>query len=136
MPPAPKPSVRLLRVGEEMRHAVAEVLARGAVEGLPVSGGLISVTEVRLTPDLKIATVFVRALGVEDHRPLIRALAGQAGTVRREIARRVNLRFTPELRFRVDESFDTGARVDAILRRPEVARDLSGPGSSEPGESA
>jgi ribosome-binding factor A len=117
-----------------MRHAVAEVLARGAVDELPVSGGLVSVTEVRLTPDLKLATVFVRALGVEDHRPLIRALADQAGTVRREIARRVNLRWTPELRFRVDESFDTGARVDAILRRPEIARDLSQPNSSEPGE--
>lgn len=126
-PPVTKPlqpSVRTLRVGEEMRHILAEVLGRGALRDDVIAAHIISVTEVRVSPDLKIATVFVRAMGVADHAPLVKALAANAKALRAEIARRVNLRYTPQLRFRVDESFDTAGRIDAVLRRPEIARDL------------
>lgn len=120
-------SVRLLRVGEEMRHVLAAALSRGMLRDPVVQAHIISVTEVRASPDLKIATVFVRAIGVEDHRPLIKALAANAKQLRAEVARQMSMKYTPELRFRADESFDAGAKIDAVLRRPEIARDLGTP---------
>lgn len=119
-----QPSVRTLRVGEEMRHALSDVLARGGLRDPALDAWIVSVTEVRLAPDLKVATVFVRALGTENQQPLVKALAANAKAIRAELARRVNLRFTPDLRFRADESFDAGAKIEAILKRPEVARDI------------
>lgn len=117
-------SVRLLRVGEEMRHVLAGVLSRGGLRDDVIASHIVSVTEVRVSPDLRLATVFVRAMGTDDHRPLIRALADNARALRGEIARRMTMKYTPELRFRVDESFDEASKIDAVLRRPEVARDL------------
>lgn len=117
-------SVRLLRVGEEMRHLLAAALARGGLRDDVIDRHIISVTEVRCSPDLKHATVYVRALGTADHQPLIKALAENAGALRAEVARGLSMKYTPQLRFRVDESFDAAGRIDAVLRRPEIARDL------------
>ncbi len=120
----PSDGVRPLRVGEELRHVLAELFARGGLRDPALSGLILSVTEVRMTPDLKLATVFVRALAHPDPAAVLAALARETRAIRAELARRVRLRVVPELRFRTDESFDAASRVDALLRRPDVARDL------------
>ena len=119
------PSQRMLRVGELVRHALADVLSRGDLLDPVLAGHIISVAEVRMSPDLKIATCFVMPLGGKDIVPVIKALANNAKTLRGELARRVELKSVPELRFLRDTSFDEGARIDALLRKPEVARDLA-----------
>jgi ribosome-binding factor A len=113
-------------VGEELRHILAELFARGSLRDPALAGLILSVTEVRMTPDLKLATVFVRALAHPDPAAVLEALAREAKAIRAEIARRARLRVVPELRFRTDESFDAASAVDALLRRPDVARDLGG----------
>lgn len=120
-------SVRVLRVGEQVRHALAEVLLRGDVRDLPTEPGFINVSEVRLSPDLRHATVFVKALAGGDDQALVKALAANAGLLRGEVGKRLATKYTPDLRFRPDESFDVGARIEAVLRRPEIARDLTTP---------
>lgn len=119
-------SVRLLRVGEQVRHALAEVLARGGLRDDVIVQNIVTVSEVRLSPDLRHATVFVKALGGDD-QALVKALAGHAKFLRGEVARRLSTKYTPDLRFRPDESFDAGARIDAVLKRPNIARDLIPP---------
>lgn len=119
-------SVRLLRVGEQVRHALAEVLARGDLRDEVIVANIVTVSEVRLSPDLRHATVFVKALGGDD-QALVKALAGHAKFLRGEVARRLATKYTPDLRFRPDESFDAGARIDAVLKRPHIARDLTPP---------
>ncbi|QIB33938.1 30S ribosome-binding factor RbfA [Ancylobacter pratisalsi] len=118
------PSQRQLRVGELVRHALADVLARGDLQDPALSAVLITVPEVRMSPDLKIATCFVMPLGGKDPKAAIAALADNARPLRGEIARRVELKYVPELRFRIDTSFEEGARIDALLRSPVVVRDL------------
>jgi len=124
------PSQRMLRVGELVRHALADVLSRGDLLDPVLAGHIISVAEVRMSPDLKIATCFVMPLGGKDIVPVIKALANNAKTLRGELARRVELKSVPELRFLRDTSFDEGARIDALLRKPEVARDLAADGQT------
>ncbi|MCS0502447.1 30S ribosome-binding factor RbfA [Ancylobacter mangrovi] len=128
------PSQRQLRVGELVRHALADVLARGDLADPALTGMLITVPEVRMSPDLKIATCFVMPLGGKDAKAAVAALATNARPLRGEIARRVELKYVPELRFRVDTSFEEGARIDALLRSPDVARDLDAeePDAEEP----
>ena len=123
-PPAAGPSQRMLRVGELVRHALADVLSRGDHLDPVLSGHIITVPEVRMSPDLKIATCYVMPLGGKDITAVIKALAANARHLRGEIARRVELKSVPELRFRQDTSFDEGARMDALLRSPQVVRDL------------
>lgn len=118
------PSIRPLRVGEELRHVLAELFARGGVRDPALDGLILTVAEVRLTPDLKVATVFVRALMHRDEAGVVKVLAQNAKAIRGEIARRTRLRNVPELRFRLDESVDAAAAIDALLKRPEIARDL------------
>lgn len=118
------PSQRQLRVGELVRHALAEVLARGDVSDPALTRVMITVPEVRMSPDLKIATCFVMPLGGKDPKAAIDALAANAKPLRGEIARRVELKYVPDLRFRIDTSFEEGARIDALLRSPQVQRDL------------
>jgi len=118
------PSQRMLRVGELVRHALAEVLQRGDHIDPVLAGHIITVPEVRMSPDLKIATCYVMPLGGKDITPVIKALADNARRLRSEVARRVELKSVPELRFRKDTSFDEGARMDALLRSPQVQRDL------------
>lgn len=119
------PSQRMLRVGELVRHALADVLSRGDHIVDPVlSGHIITVPEVRMSPDLKIATCYVMPLGGKDIPKVIKALALNAKILRTEIARRVELKSVPELRFREDTSFLEGQRIDDLLRDPKVVRDL------------
>jgi ribosome-binding factor A len=117
-------SIRLQRIGEQVRHAIAEVLARGELRDDLLRTTIVSVSEVRVTADLRHATVFVKALGGGDDQAVVKALATHARYLRGEVARQLATKYTPDLRFRADESFDAGARIDAILRRPSIARDL------------
>ena len=118
------PSQRQLRVGEVIRHALAELLQRGDVHDPVFAGTVVTIPEVRMAPDLKCATVFVMPLGGKDGPAIVEAFERHKKFLRGEVARRVNLRSAPDLRFRIDTSFDEGARVDAVLRSAEVVRDL------------
>ena len=118
------PSQRQLRVGELIRHALAEMLTRGEVHDPVIEGHLITVPEVRMTADLKLATIYVMPLGGRDTEPVLAALERNKRFLRGEIAHRVNLKFSPEIRFRVDERFDEAERIEKLLRTPAVRRDL------------
>jgi ribosome-binding factor A len=122
--PERAPSQRALRVGEIIRHALAEVLQRGEIHDPAFDGVIVTVPEVRMSPDLKNATVFVVPLGGEGGPEILAAFERNSRFLRGVIAKKVNLRFAPNLRFRLDESFDEGERIDALLNRPEVKRDL------------
>jgi len=117
-------SVRLLRVGEQVRHILAEILMRGDVHDDVLASHLVSVTEVRMSPDLKHAIVFVKPLLGSDEEKVLKALRTNTAYLQSEVAKRVNLKYAAKLKFRSDESFDEGARIDALLRQPTVARDL------------
>lgn len=118
------PSVRVLRVGEEVRHALAAILARDEVHDDVLSSHVISVTEVRMSPDLRHATAFVKPLLGKDEAVVIKALRTNTAFLQKEIARTIKLRFAPKLKFLADESFDEGGHIDTLLRAPKVARDL------------
>jgi ribosome-binding factor A len=117
-------SVRLLRVGEQVRHVLADILMRGDVHDDVLATHQVSVTEVRMSPDLKHATVFVKPLLGADEDKVLKALRTNTAYFQSEVARRVNLKYAARLKFLADESFDEGARIDALLRQPGVARDL------------
>jgi ribosome-binding factor A len=121
---APGGSQRQLRVGETVRHAVAEILAHGDVHDPDLEGHIITVPEVRMSPDLKLATIYVMPLGGRDTDTVIAALVRNKKFLRGEIAHRVNLKFAPDIRFRVDDRFDEAERIEKLLRTPEVQRDL------------
>ena len=118
------PSQRQLRVGELVRHALAEVLQRGEIPDPALAKTVITIPEVKMSPDLKLATAYVMPLGGKNAEGVVAALEKNRKFLRGELARRVELRSVPELRFRVDTSFDTGAKIDALLDRPEVRRDV------------
>jgi ribosome-binding factor A len=118
------PTQRQLRVGELIRHIMAEMLARGDVHDPVIEGRLITVPEVRMSADLRLATVYVMPLGGRDEGEVVAALERHKRFLRGEIAHRVNLKFAPDLRFRVDDRFDEAERIDKLLRSPDVARDL------------
>ena len=118
------PSQRALRVGELIRHALAEMLSRGDIHDPVIEGHMITVPEVRMSPDLRLATVYVMPLGGKDEQEVVAALERNKKFLRGEIAHRVNLKFAPEIRFRADEQFDEAERIEKILRTPEVRRDL------------
>jgi ribosome-binding factor A len=118
------PSQRQLRVGELIRHAIAEVLARGDVPDPVLSSHPITVPEVRMSPDLRLATAYVMPLGGRDKKTVMEALERNRKVLRTEVVRRVNLKFAPEVRFLIDERFDEAERIEKLLRSPEVARDL------------
>ena len=118
------PSQRQLRVGEMIRHALAEMLARGAVHDPILEGHVITVPEVRMSADLRVATIYVMPLGGHDQTQVVAALDRNRKFLRGEIARSVNLRFAPDIRFRIDERFDEAQRIEKLLRTPEVRRDL------------
>jgi ribosome-binding factor A len=121
------PSHRAERVGELIRHAVAEILARGEVRDEAFERHPLTVPAVRMSPDLKLATVLVMPLGGEGAGATVEALDRHKKEVRALVARRVNLKFAPDLRFALDTSFEAQARMDALLRSPAVARDLKRP---------
>ena len=117
-------SQRQLRVGELVRHALSEILGRGDVQDPALAGAAITVPEVRMSPDLKVATAYVMPLGGRNGEAVVQALGRNARFLRGEVSRRVALRFSPELRFRLDRSFDQASRLDALLRSEPVRRDL------------
>ena len=121
------PSQRQQRVAELIRHALAEVLQRGDIQDPVLGRHVVTVPEVRMSPDLKLATAYVMPLGGQDEAPVIAALERHRKVLRQEVARRVNLKFAPELRFRRDETFDAFARIDSLLRDERVQRDLDRP---------
>jgi ribosome-binding factor A len=127
---APGSSQRQLRVGETVRHAIADILSQGSVHDAELEGHIITVPEVRMSPDLKLATIYVMPLGGRDTAIVIAALERNRKFLRGEIARRVNLKFAPDVRFRVDERFDEAERIEKLLRTPAVQRDLA-PDSQE-----
>jgi ribosome-binding factor A len=118
-------SQRQLRVGELVRHAMADMLARGEVHDPVIETHMITVTEVNMTPDLRLATIYVMPLGGRDRNDVLAALERNKRYLRGEIGRRVNLKFAPEIRFRIDERFDEAERIEKLLRTPQVQRDLS-----------
>ena len=121
---APGSSQRQLRVGEQVRHAIAEILAQGSVHDADLEGHIITVPEVRMSPDLKLATIYVMPLGGRDTEVVLAALERNKKFLRGDVARRVNLKFAPDLRFRVDERFDEAERIEKLLRTPAVQKDL------------
>jgi len=117
-------SVRLLRVGEQVRHALSDVLMRGDVHDETLASHMVSVTEVRMSTDLKHATVFVKPLLGADEDAVVKALRTNTAYLQSEVARRVNTKYAAKLKFLADESFDEGSHIDALLRKPDISRDL------------
>jgi ribosome-binding factor A len=118
------PSQRQLRVGELIRHALAEMLTRGEIHDDVLAAHVVTIPEVRMSPDLRLATVYVTTLGGEDLAPVLAALDRNRKHIRSEVAHVVNLKFAPDVRFRADETADEARRIDEILRSPKVAQDL------------
>jgi ribosome-binding factor A len=117
-------SVRLLRVAEQVRHALSDVLMRGEVHDDVLASHSVSITEVRMSPDLRHATVFVKPLLGADEAEVLAALKRNARYLRGEVSRRVNTKYAADLKFLADESFEEGGHIDALLRSPAIARDL------------
>lgn len=120
------PSQRQLRVGESVRHALAEILARGEVHEPELDGVMVTIPEVRMSPDLKVATVLVMPLGGRNVDGALAALDRARGRLKGLVGRKAGLRFAPEVRFRLDTRYEDDQRVDEILSAPDVRRDLSG----------
>ena len=121
------PNQRPLRVGEEIRHALAQIFMRGEVHSMELLGASITVSEVRVSPDLKNATAFVMPLAGEHKEEMLEALRAAAPEIRHLVSKRVKLRHAPRVHFQLDESFDEAQRINNLLNKPEVARDLEKP---------
>jgi ribosome-binding factor A len=119
-------SVRTLRVGEQVRHVLSEILARGDVHDATLDKHLVSVTEVRMSPDLRHATVFVKPLLGQEQDAVIKALRTNTAYLQREVASRVQQKYAAKLKFLADDSFDEGGHIDKLLKHPKVAQDLAG----------
>ena len=117
-------SVRLLKVGEQVRHVMSELLARHAVHDEVLTARTVSVTEVRMSPDLRHATIFVKPLLGADEELVLKALRTNTAYFQKEVAGKLKLRFAAKLKFLGDESFDEASRIDALLAHPKVQRDL------------
>ncbi|HYI88454.1 MAG TPA: 30S ribosome-binding factor RbfA [Beijerinckiaceae bacterium] len=125
--PTAGPSQRQQRVAELVRHALAEVLARGDLQDDVLAAHVVTIPEVRMSPDLRLATAYVMPLGGRDEDAVLAALTRNRKALRTEVAQRVNLKFAPDLRFLRDETFDEAARIDALLRSEKVKRDVAKP---------
>ncbi|WP_109808927.1 30S ribosome-binding factor RbfA [Sphingosinithalassobacter portus] len=117
-------SVRVLRVGEQVRHILSEILQRGDVHDDVLAKHMVSITEVRMSPDLRHATVFVKPLLGKDEEAVIKALRTNTAYLQREVAHRVKMKYAAKLKFLADESFEEASHIDQLLRAPGVARDL------------
>ena len=117
-------SVRVLKVGERVRHILSELLTRNEVHDETLSAHSVSVTEVKMTPDLKHASVYVKPLLGSEEEAVVKALRTNTAFFQREVAKRLGLKFAPKLQFRPDESFDEADRIERLLNDPKVARDL------------
>ena len=126
------PSQRQLRVGEQVRHAMSDLLQRGEVRDDLIERTVISISEVRMSPDLKIATAFVAPLGATDDDAVVEALNHHARFIRGRMSPALRqMKYMPEFRFRLDTSYDNFSKIDRLLRSPEVARDLGGEGETD-----
>lgn len=123
-PKAAGPSQRMLRVGELVRHALAALFARGEIEDEALRGAVVTVPEVRMTPDLKLANAYVMPLGGIHAEEIIVALNRHRKFIRGRIAPQIDLKYAPEIRFFVDDTFEEAGRIDALLRSDRVKRDL------------
>ena len=121
----PDKSVRTLRVGEQVRHVLSEILQRGDVHDETLASHMVSITEVRMSPDLRHATVFVKPLLGKDEEAVLKALRTNTAYLQREVAHRVKMKYAAKLKFLADESFDEGSHIEQLLRNPHVARDLT-----------
>jgi ribosome-binding factor A len=131
-PTSSAPSQRMLRVGEQVRAAITQVLQRGEVRDDLIERTVISISEVRMSPDLKVATAYVTPLGVADHETIIDTLNRNARYIRGRLGPLLRqMKFMPEVRFRDDTSFDNYKKIDELLRSPEVQRDLGGSSDDE-----
>ena len=130
-PKSTGPTQRMLRVGELVRHALASIFARGDIEDDAMRGAVITVPEVRMTNDLKIADAYVMPLGGQHAEEIVAALNRHRKFIRGQVAPQLNLKFAPELRFFVDDTFEEAARIDALLRSDKVKRDLAEDDDSE-----
>ena len=122
--PATGPSQRQLRVGELMRHALSEMLSRGDIHDDVLAAHLITIPEVRMSPDLKLASIYVMPLGGKDLEPVLAALTRNKRYIRAQVAHAVNLKFAPDIRFLADASFEEATRIDRLLASDKVKRDL------------
>jgi ribosome-binding factor A len=131
-----EPSQRMLRVAELIRHAMADLLTRGTINDPVLEGHVVTVPRVKMSPDLKLASVYVMPLGGKAANDVIAALDRHKKFLRTEIAHRINLKFAPEIRFKIDDSFDNVAKIDALLNSDKVKQDLqsSKPAEKEPAE--
>ncbi|CAO1653429.1 30S ribosome-binding factor RbfA [Parasphingorhabdus sp. NYA22] len=118
-------SVRLLRVGEQVRHILSELLTRGEVHDAVLTSHSVSVTEVRMSPDLRHATVFVKPLLGANEADVLKALKTNTAFFQKEVAKRVQMKYAAKLKFLADESFDTAEHIESLLSNPKVAQDLS-----------
>ena len=121
------PSLRLLRVGENVRHAVATILSRGDIQDPDLAHVSITVSEVRISRDLRNATIFVMPLGGDEHLRVTKALNKNTAHIRGELSNMVTMKFLPRLKFKLDESFDEASHIEALLRDPKVAADIAAP---------
>ncbi|MCB8840827.1 30S ribosome-binding factor RbfA [Aurantimonas sp. VKM B-3413] len=126
------PSQRMLSVGEKVRHALTEIFQRGEITDPLLEKAVVSVSEVRMSPDLKIATAYVTVLGQDETEPFVKALNQNARFIRGRLTPALRqMKYMPEVRFRTDTSFDNFARIDALLKSPEVQRDLDSDGEQD-----
>jgi len=125
------PSQRMLRVGELVRHALADIFARGDIEDEALVGSVVTVPEVRMTPDLKLANAYVMPLGGVHAEEIVAALNRHAKFIRGRVAPKINMKYAPDIRFFVDDTFEEAGRIDALLRSDRVKRDLEDDGSDE-----
>lgn len=119
-----EPSVRVLRVGEQVRHVLADILQRGDVHDDVLARHVVSVTEVRMTPDLRHATAFIKPLLGQDEEAVLKALRTNTAYLQKEVARRIKLKYAAKIKFLIDESFEEGSHIDRLLRDPHIRRDL------------
>ncbi|MFY9658234.1 MAG: 30S ribosome-binding factor RbfA [Methylocystis sp.] len=130
--PGAEPSQRMLRVGELVRHAAAQLFARGEINDPVLEKHVVTVSRVKMSPDLKHATIYVMPLGGADEPDVLAALDRHKKFLRGELAQTVNLKFAPEVRFRIDDTFDNASRIDSLLNSERVKRDLSPPAEDAP----
>ena len=123
--PSEGPSVRVLRVGEQVRHILSEILTRGDVHDDVLAKHVVSVTEVRMSPDLRHATAFIKPLLGKEEEAVLKALRTNTAYLQREVASRMKLKYAAKIKFLADDSFDEGSHIDKLLRAPKVAQDLA-----------
>ncbi|MBL9068294.1 MAG: 30S ribosome-binding factor RbfA [Sphingopyxis sp.] len=128
------PSVRVLRVGEQVRHILSEIIARGDVHDDVLARQPVSITEVRMSPDLRHATVFVKSLLGKDEEAVLKALRTNTAWLQKSVAERMAMKYAAKLKFLADESFDEASHIEKLLRDPKVARDLGGDQAGDEGE--